>query len=214
LLQGLSVDAASGIISGTPTSNGTSTVTVGAINASGVGQATLTLTIGATPPAPTGNYIVTPSGSMESFTLPADYTITGGPPINNFADYSLGAVKQSLNHVSVTSITTNNPALEAQRLQILQEVNKIELGIKTGKVKTVTLNFIGIITALFQLMSDVGKGNISNLGADFSALLAAFVGDPKSAVPCCGKEKLPMPMSDAPPIKNKTTRDVSLPARF
>jgi hypothetical protein len=48
LPAGLSVNTTSGLISGTPTSAGTSTVTLRAINPAGTGKATLTLTIAST----------------------------------------------------------------------------------------------------------------------------------------------------------------------
>src|SRR6202041_3460770 len=45
LPAGLSVNTTSGLISGTPTAAGTSTVTLSATNSTGTGNATLTLTI-------------------------------------------------------------------------------------------------------------------------------------------------------------------------
>jgi hypothetical protein len=46
LPAGLSVSSTTGLISGTPTGGGTSTVTLGATNSGGTGNATLTITIG------------------------------------------------------------------------------------------------------------------------------------------------------------------------
>jgi hypothetical protein len=51
---GLSVNTGSGLISGTPTTAGNSSVTISAINGSGTGQATLNITISAAGSAPTG----------------------------------------------------------------------------------------------------------------------------------------------------------------
>ena len=53
LPAGLSVNSATGLISGTPTTAGTSTVTLSATNSGGTGNATLTLTIAPTGPPPT-----------------------------------------------------------------------------------------------------------------------------------------------------------------
>ena len=47
LPAGLSLNTASGLISGTPTTAGTYTVTLSATNAAGVGTGTLTLTVNA-----------------------------------------------------------------------------------------------------------------------------------------------------------------------
>lgn len=52
LPSGLSLNTASGLISGTPTASGTSTVGLSATNSGGTGNANLTLTISSAPPAP------------------------------------------------------------------------------------------------------------------------------------------------------------------
>ncbi len=85
LPAGLSVNSASGLISGTPTATGTSMVTLSATNAGGTGNATLTLTINPPPPVITGstsangtvgsdfNYLITATNS------PTSYGATGLP---------------------------------------------------------------------------------------------------------------------------------------
>jgi PKD repeat protein len=87
---GLSVDTATGIISGTPTAAGTSTVTVSATNAGGTGSATLTITIQVAAPAITSattaagqvgvpfSYAITASGTPTAFNatgLPAGLSV-------------------------------------------------------------------------------------------------------------------------------------------
>ncbi|MBV9764167.1 MAG: putative Ig domain-containing protein [Acidobacteriaceae bacterium] len=52
LPTGLSVNATTGLISGTPTSTGSSTITLGATNAGGTGNSTLTLNVGTAAPPP------------------------------------------------------------------------------------------------------------------------------------------------------------------
>jgi hypothetical protein len=82
---GLSVNISTGLISGTPTSVGTSTVTLGATNTGGTGHATLTLTI--TPGAPTITSATTASGTVgvafsyqiTATNSPTSYSATGLP---------------------------------------------------------------------------------------------------------------------------------------
>jgi hypothetical protein len=86
LPAGLSINTSTGIISGTPTVTGVSTVTLNAINAGGTGTATLTLTINpALPPVISSN--TTAGGTLgEPFTYtittintPTSFTATGLP---------------------------------------------------------------------------------------------------------------------------------------
>src|SRR4029077_15061584 len=78
LPTGLSVNSASGLISGTPTAAGTSTVTLSATNAGGTGNASLTLTIAVAAPvitsATTANGTV---GTAFSYQITATNTPTG-----------------------------------------------------------------------------------------------------------------------------------------
>ncbi len=64
LPAGLSVSAATGLISGTPTAAGTTATTVSATNAGGTGSATLTITIN--PPAPVITSALSASGAVGS----------------------------------------------------------------------------------------------------------------------------------------------------
>ncbi|HYC37567.1 MAG TPA: putative Ig domain-containing protein [Usitatibacter sp.] len=71
LPAGLSIDTASGLISGTPTVTGTFTVTVNATNSAGTGTQTLTLTLNLAPPA-----ITSPGSAAASLGSPFSYQIT------------------------------------------------------------------------------------------------------------------------------------------
>ena len=74
LPAGLSVNAFSGLISGTPTSAATSTVTLGATNAGGTGNAALTLTISAAAGAP----VIT--SATPAAELPEPHSLIRSPP--------------------------------------------------------------------------------------------------------------------------------------
>lgn len=89
LPAGLSVVAATGVITGTPTATGTTNVTLNATNATGTGSATLSITIGAVAGVP----VITSPGTAPGvlglpFTtyliaatgLPTSYTASGLPP--------------------------------------------------------------------------------------------------------------------------------------
>ncbi|HTX34306.1 MAG TPA: putative Ig domain-containing protein, partial [Bryobacteraceae bacterium] len=91
LPAGLTVSTSTGLISGTPTTAGTSSVTLSATNAGGTGNATLTLTIQPPPPVITGpvtasatvgtafSYQIAASNSPTSFGatgLPAGLTVS------------------------------------------------------------------------------------------------------------------------------------------
>ncbi len=85
LPAGLAVSATSGLISGTPTAAGTSTVTLSATNASGSGSAALALTIQPPPPVITGPTAATAAvGTAFSYQIaasnsPTSFAATGLP---------------------------------------------------------------------------------------------------------------------------------------
>jgi Putative Ig domain/Abnormal spindle-like microcephaly-assoc'd, ASPM-SPD-2-Hydin len=87
LPAGLSVNSASGLISGTPTAAGTSTVTLSASNSGSTGSASLTLTLNPAPAAPgqlTSNPASLAFGSAQvgsSLTLTDSLTNTGGSAV-------------------------------------------------------------------------------------------------------------------------------------
>ena len=76
LPSGLSVNTSSGLISGTPTAAGTSTVTLSATNGSGTGNATLTLTIGVGAPVITS---ATTAGGTVGTAFSYQITATNSP---------------------------------------------------------------------------------------------------------------------------------------
>lgn len=87
LPAGFSINTVTGVISGVPSSPGTSTVTIGATNASGAGTKTLTITIGAPLPVPVISSSTTVTATVGvPFTYqiaasnsPTSYAATGMP---------------------------------------------------------------------------------------------------------------------------------------
>ena len=112
LPSGLSLDAVTGIISGIPTTSGTPTITVGAINTGGTGNATLTLTIApALPAAPVITSLTTASATVgQTFT----YTITATNSPTGFTATPLPAgltLNGSSGVISGIPTTSGTPAI-------------------------------------------------------------------------------------------------------
>lgn len=111
LPAGLTVNTTSGLISGTPTTVGTSTVTLGATNAGGTGNATLTLTVTVPKPVITSattksgqvgvalSYQITASNTPTSFSatgLPAGLTINTGTGLVSGTPTSVGTIAATI----------------------------------------------------------------------------------------------------------------------
>jgi hypothetical protein len=97
LPAGLSVNATSGLISGTPTTAATSTVTLSATNGSGTGHATLTLTVTTAVAVSSVQTIATKaSGSTNSLSLSFLTNTVAGDLILVAFDYATTAVPSSV----------------------------------------------------------------------------------------------------------------------
>lgn len=87
LPAGVTINTSTGLISGTPTAAGTSTVTLSATNSGGTGNATLSLTIAPSTPAPAITSATTASGKVgtafsyqiTASNSPTSYGVTGLP---------------------------------------------------------------------------------------------------------------------------------------
>ena len=112
LPTGLSLDAVTGLITGTPSSAGVTNVTVSATNYIGTGTAALVITVTATPAAPAITSTLTASGIVSSaFT----YQITGsntptsfnatGLPTGLSVNTTTGVISGTPSAVGVTNVT-------------------------------------------------------------------------------------------------------------
>ncbi|MFA6287644.1 MAG: putative Ig domain-containing protein [Opitutaceae bacterium] len=107
LPAGLSLDSLTGIISGTPTTVGTTTVTLGATNLTGTGNATLTITIATTSVAPVIlNTVLSASGTVDTafnFTVAATGTPTSYTASPLPAGLSIGLTTGAITGVPTTA---------------------------------------------------------------------------------------------------------------
>jgi PKD repeat protein len=118
LPAGLSVSTATGVISGTPTSSGTTTVLLGATNATGTGTATLTLTVGAAGIAPA--IVSSPltvgatTGTSFTFTISA----TGNP-----TSFSAAGLPAGLTLDTTTGVISGLPTASGTSVVTLSATN-------------------------------------------------------------------------------------------
>ncbi len=118
LPAGLSIVAATGIITGTPTSIGTTNVLFSATNATGTASATLTITITAASAAPViTNNPLTAAGTVGT---PFSFAITAsGSPSSYFAS----PLPAGLSVAPLTGIITGTPATAGTTLVVLGATN-------------------------------------------------------------------------------------------
>ena len=107
LAGGLSVNTSSGLISGTPTAAGTSTVTLSATNGSGTGHATLTLTIGSVVTISSAQIVATAAaGSASSLSLSFPQNTVAGDLIVVAFDYDTSNTPASVTDSQGNVFTT------------------------------------------------------------------------------------------------------------
>src|SRR4029077_5135281 len=102
LPAGLSINTSTGLISGTPTTAGTYSVTISATNGNGTGSATLTLTI--KPPPPVITSALTATGQVG---VAFSYTITA---TSNPTSYGASGLPAGLSVNTSTGVIAGTPA--------------------------------------------------------------------------------------------------------
>jgi PKD repeat protein len=106
LPAGLSLNTSTGVISGTPTTAGTTVVTLGATNSAGTGSSTLTITVASSTAAPVFVSPTTAPGTSGTPFVPFPVTATGAP-----TSYSASGLPAGLTLNSSTGIISGTPTV-------------------------------------------------------------------------------------------------------
>jgi hypothetical protein len=149
LPTGLSINTASGLISGTPTVAGTSTATLSATNGGGTGNANLTLTVGAAPPVITSS--TTTSGTADTAF---SYQIAA---TNSPTSYGATGLPTGLSVNTATGLISGTPTSGGILTVTLIATNATGTGNAT---LTVTLGHIVVLDWVASTSSDVAYYNI------------------------------------------------------
>jgi alpha-tubulin suppressor-like RCC1 family protein len=127
LPAGLSVNTSTGKITGTPTTVGTSSVTIGATNVTGTGTATLTLTIN--PPAPVIGSATTATGTTG---VAFSYAITAS---NSPTSFNATGLPTGLSVNTTTGVISGTPTATGTSSVTLSATNAGGTGTKTLSLK-------------------------------------------------------------------------------
>ncbi|MBA3708416.1 MAG: putative Ig domain-containing protein [Planctomycetes bacterium] len=151
LPAGLTINTATGVISGTPTASGTATVTISATNAAGTGSKTLTLTVNAAPPvAPVVSSAGTATATVgQTFS----YTITASNSPTSFGATGLPA---GLTINTATGVISGTPTASGTATVTISATNAAGTGSKT---LTLTVNAaVPVVTSAGSATATVGQG--------------------------------------------------------
>jgi len=154
LPAGLSVNTGTGLISGTPTSAGTSTVTLGATNSAGTGNATLTLTIASASAPPVITSATTASGRVGSAF---SYQITA---TNTPTSYGATGLPAGLSVNTGTGLISGTPTSAGTSTVTLSATNSVGTGNAT---LTLTVASAGGLLSIAP--SSTNFGNVA-IGSD------------------------------------------------
>ncbi|NBS07458.1 MAG: hypothetical protein EBS69_08770 [Verrucomicrobia bacterium] len=155
LPAGLAVNAASGVISGTPTAAATSTVTLKATNAGGSGTKPLTITVAAAPvvvTAPVISSAATASGTVgKAFSY--QIAASGSP-----TSYSATGLPSGLTVNATSGVISGTPTAAATSTVTLKATNAGGSGTKTLTITVVAAPSTGTLTVVQTIQNDWGTG--------------------------------------------------------
>ena len=162
LPAGLSIVAATGAITGTPTTVGTTSVLLGATNANGTGNATLTITVAASSATPI--ITISPFTAAGTVGTPFNFQITAtGLPTSFFAN----VLPPGLSLNTVTGVITGTPTVDGVTAMLISATN----GNGVGRTADLTVT-IGRATAA-PIISNAVLTAAGTIGTPFSYLVTA-----------------------------------------
>jgi hypothetical protein len=164
LPPGLTIDASTGLISGTPTSSGTFFVGLTATNFAGTGSATLTLTVNPPPPV-----ITSPTSASGQQNVFFSYQITA---TNNPTSYGTSGLPPGLSVNTSSGLISGTPTVSGTFNVTISATN----GGGTGTANLrITLASAG--TTLVQFQQDTYTANSSQGSITLTVDLSRAVGD-------------------------------------
>ena len=171
LPAGLTLTAATGVISGTPTTAGTTVVVLGATNGTGTGNASLTITVGAAGVAPVITTVPGGPGSAGTVGTPFSYAIvaTGTP-----TGYTAAPLPAGLSLNATTGVISGTPTTAGTTTVALGATNAA--GTSTGAL-TITVGAAGVAPVITTVPG--GPGSAGTVGTPFSYAIVA-TGTPTS----------------------------------
>ncbi|HTX35795.1 MAG TPA: putative Ig domain-containing protein, partial [Bryobacteraceae bacterium] len=158
LPSGLSVSSTSGLISGTPTAAGTSTVSLSATNSTGTGNATLTVTVTAAAPVITS--ATTASGTVGTAF---SYQIAA---TNSPTSYAATGLPGGLSVSSTSGLISGTPTTAGTSTVSLSATNSTG----TGKATlTLTISAAPAAISFVQATASAASSSASSLAVSFPA---------------------------------------------